>query len=591
MGITLRLRLNGEGAINFLPMAKAHLATINARPNASVLRNTLILPGATIVILRTNVVDEIQITTGSPYLYGNIRTYAVSPAVTVIYAFEIAPGGSSKAGQYGTTLSPIGGSAQIAQQYSQYVGDRMVLMLRAPAGADLTNAATPYWPVLANADKINPVTEFLPGASDKPPKDGVSFYQSATVMGNIPTLRSLSIFAAGWQNNTRRFVFGFCGFVPDGPTWSIHQLFMMDTGTLLVTEPTLPDPPIPGFGPTQFKVWNTGLGRLRYLSAMTTPDPEIMMPTVPVWFGHSENWGTTWSVDVVPDTMRQAMLMVRKSNQAIMSLEGDGLPTTMRNEQRFAMCNSSIIADIGNDRLLMIVAAHWTGNDIAVADQTDMCCWGLYISPDKGANWNRVAWPGDDWHWWPFIVGTAILDTIDTPVPASVNLGGLGSVGGTFGVNCFYMPIFYKLQGWKIISTRDGGLTWTISPALDPSLYAPPEDSGSSGTAGVAGAVVAMWPGDSHMWIVPVPAGTVISPFKNLDAKGRITFAGTDALANKVRVFSTNGTFSKFSEVTRGKPKGHISITRAAHFAYVGSTSGDHPPFVDPARPGKLDKQ
>jgi hypothetical protein len=68
VGIALRLRLTGDGAIAWLPVAKAHLAAINARPNASFIRNLMNYPGVVIEVVRGTVIDQINITILSGYL-------------------------------------------------------------------------------------------------------------------------------------------------------------------------------------------------------------------------------------------------------------------------------------------------------------------------------------------------------------------------------------------------------------------------------------------------------------------------------------------------------------------------------------------
>lgn len=69
MGIVLRLRLVGDDAQKYLPIAKAHLAAINARSNASFVRNLLEYPDATIEVVRGTVVDQINITQGIDGFY------------------------------------------------------------------------------------------------------------------------------------------------------------------------------------------------------------------------------------------------------------------------------------------------------------------------------------------------------------------------------------------------------------------------------------------------------------------------------------------------------------------------------------------
>ena len=78
MGITLRLRMEGDTAWKWLPVAKAHLAAINARAGASMVRNVMDYPDVRIVVTRGTVVDQIDIKVGGPYIFGTFNYWQVA---------------------------------------------------------------------------------------------------------------------------------------------------------------------------------------------------------------------------------------------------------------------------------------------------------------------------------------------------------------------------------------------------------------------------------------------------------------------------------------------------------------------------------
>lgn len=503
MGITLRLRID-EGGQSWLPIAKAHLAAMNARPNASTMRSTMNYAEAKIVVTRSSVVDTIDISTGQPYIFGyflftdsgpRVGNAQVDPDVSIVRlltTYKSIP-------RIGDELPTV----ELAR--APFLGDGFVLV----ALSNRIEAATPADIVVWTAlNKLSAqATQYL--ASD-PARIGHSttFVEDVQMSGTTSIFKSTNVWGSGWQDSDHRYRYGCCGLVDDGtpahnPT---PVIFVGNTKTQQIAEVGVPRAAGRPYYP--YTMFVIGPGRLQAIQTVEdSQDPQI-----PPYFLQSTNHGDTWAA--VPADF---LIPFTYTTTAV------GDRARYSTAQLTAFSRGSTIQYLGVGRQLLVLPGlkDMLGPPLVLGgDPQPRFCYMAFLGTD-GAGYSRITWPADDW-----LVTQAGIQTMNSYIAIfepSVAETGMDYAGMqmVFGKGCIYFTVVVAGVPQFMVS-RNFGASWDFYPR----------------PVGVA------------------LIGVTLEPYVSNDTPGKLIFAKPDYPAGRIRFMRTTGKFDEFKTVgTSIRPK------------------------------------
>lgn len=533
MGTVLNIDLNGEGAYKWLPLAKAKLAAMNARAQASALRCVLKITGADIEILRGNVVDTIKITVGLPYLHG---IYVVAPNTSLDAV--LSPEDQLARTTHWKSFYVIGSSVPTVELARMpYVGDGYLIELYSNLQdhlADPNNATS--WPVLAKAD--SPGSQCL---SSDPARTNhsVSFINDAQFTGYGRYGHRVAVLASGWDSPTTRYRYAISGVVPPGPTGkSVPIFYTGSTGALTLVQAAYPQ--YPGREHNPFVPSVIGKGVIQALHGITD-DPTLAQ--IAPYFATSTDHGSTWVV-ATADVLTPYLDSVTASPR-----------NTYNNSQIAALSAYAANIYMGNGRSLLIIPNGLVdhGGSGGTARFAPMAFVGT-----AGGSYARVSWPPDNWY-----TGANGFAVDPNNELYYINFGVTDEQGAQlgFGMGCVYLSV-RQAGVSSIMYTRDFGASWNFAPV--------PVSAG----------------GTSQF-------GATVKPYLSASQPGRIVFATPDFTNNKLAFVWTDGTFQTFKSagvVLHAKGALTPFPSQGFNYYFVNYGGGRYAPYVFPAFPGEFDK-
>jgi hypothetical protein len=184
-------------------------------------------------------------------------------------------------------------------------------------------------------------------------------------------------------------------------------------------------------------------------------------------------------------------------------------------------------------------------------------------------NFERVAWPADDWE-----VGTNGNPDPPPPTPPFTYIVGfriaptLRCAHFVFGTGCLYVPIIkydtytdgHVANSFQIMFTHDFGATWQYNTSPIPAAVQAVPPSYNIFTETLAYTTI---------------AGIVVNPYKKDGDAGKLLFVGTDPDTLLFEVWETNGNFDKWTRVHKVKDALPIKhFNRDGDSGLFGATSG-----------------
>jgi len=477
--------------------------------------------------------------------------------------------------------------------YMAYVGDGYVLSYYGDTALDEKNI-TAYWPILKRIGHLTPSYE--PGDSEGKGKT-TPFYGLIPVADLFFYEYFINVFPAGYKDSSSHFVFGCSWLYPTKAraidsfyfkrgTNAQPRMFVGDTVSRTVHEVY---PPLQtGREVAHFTPVCVGRGRLQYIcfvyeqyiADQPFPPPtgtQLLAPKIDPSLVYSSDFGETWAS--VPAT----------SLIPYLAMFGPGAGVSYPYERSFyakdqtEVCGHfGITLYAGSEKVWYFMPAGMTTPSPDWSLGTTIYHPILFLADIGSDNFERVAWPADDWE---------------------VNIGGLPDehvhtgkifyeVGFrrapslhcahfVFGDGCLYVPIIkfdldsadIPVTGWEIMFTHDFGATWHYS------------------TVAVPDAVQNVRYGCF--------AGAVIHPYKTNGGKGKLLFTGFDPATSQFEVWETNGNFDKWSLVYKienafefGFGESIVHVLKPTYdTAFYGLNFGSSqiPSSIYPAFPGEFD--
>ena len=471
--------------------------------------------------------------------------------------------------------------------FMTYVGDGYVLSYLGDLTLDFANQ-TAYYPILKRAGHLTP--SYPAGDTNGKNKTTV-FYPFIPILKLWLHEYFINVFPIGYKDSSSRFMFGCSWFYPtvDRPLnafntynaaspafWTTRcqpRMFVGDTVSRNMHEVSAPLEP----GRHMFPLTPTcvGRGKLQYICFvseewdLSQPPPNVSgvrswLPKIDPSLVYSSDFGETWTrtplTSLLPYMAMEAPWLLGgryPNNRSIyyhyqfeycgrygtMFYAGDG-------KVWYFMPNGMTAPPTGGP-----------GSDSFPVNSTYHPL--LFLGPVGSDNFERVAWPADDWEvsdWglprfnyphpeppFTYIVGFRIAPT-------------LHCAHFVFGTGCLYVPIvkFDTGQGkkvpnsWEIMFTHDFGATWQYN------------------TSPVPAAVQAIPVAYSSF------AGTVIRPYKKDGDVGKLLFVSTDPATLLFEVWETNGNFDKWTRVH--KVEGALPSQHFVNDGDVDELNGSHVP-------------
>ena len=505
MGITLRLRLNGEGAEKWLPVAKAHLAAANARPGVSFVRNVLNYNEAKMVITRSTVVDQIDITTGLPYIFGYF-IFATSVGDKVGNA-QVDPDEDIVKLLTQYNIAPRIGDAPAAVELARapYVGDGFVMFAWSNRFSVSTEFDIITWTVLNKLSSQS--TQYF---QSDPLRIGHSttFIEEVQMTGTFSLYKFPTVWGCGYSGNEQRYCYGCCGLTDDG--LGSHRptpiVFVGNTKSQQIFQVAYPRAPNRVY--FNFSMFVVAPGHMQAIHTVSdSQDPQI-----PPYIAESLDYGTSWNAVAADFLIPYTLQTTAVGDRARYS-----------DSQMTAFAQESTIQYLGNGKQLLVLSAglkDMLGDPlIPGGDPTPRYCYMAFLGTN-GGGYTRISWPPDDWLTFSsgFHKGTSYIAMFE---PTAADTPDYTGMQMAFGKGCIHFTVVVAGVP-KFMITRDFGSTWEFHDR------------------------------PANLGLV----GTVLKPYINEDDPGKLIFAQPDYPTGRIRFMTTTGRFNEFKKVgTFIKPK------------------------------------
>jgi hypothetical protein len=403
----------------------------------------------------------------------------------------------------------------------------------------------------------------------------VSFVDQLPVSGMLSYYHDYGVHATGWDNDTKRYRYGFSlkSFSdPESPLTSRFPAFF--AGNTVDKDLVQKDFPFfPGRDHPGGKMYVIGPGKLQQLvtvSELPTAEDRAEVDITYPYFANSIDHGDTWS-GAAAEFIRP-FLRTRPLTPLVPANPGADPPTPEIPERRAYLDNThlnrlqdnSIIVYLGEGKSMLIIP-----NGVVTADDvfgsTTTCAMAFLGT--NGSGYTRISWPPDDWVF-PNLFGEP------DDAPQYLRIFRLSkdrySAQYAFGKGCMFLSVVSD-GALKFLVTYNYGSSWSIVPR--PAL---PE--------GVSGGILP-------------ESCTVIKPYVSDDEPGELLFAYPNYATGRTPFLKTTGLFTPFKKTAAVvNIKGQLGVGSSqlilgtfqanVHFTYFGGAK----PSIYPAFPGEFDK-
>ena len=525
---------------------------------------------------------EVRTGGGTPFLWALVATPESTKNKPFGYRLTARVGTESSRTQQ-TDRIGVSGASDGQYPTQVFVGDNYVLRM------STSPASGACWPSLVYLG--SKATEVLSLSAGNVPKANVSFADVAQFL--FPNLTEdataaymalrPSIVATGWDSSAKAYSFAIFG-----RNESQTNQFLCYVGNTASRRLTPIDVVPAAFGYYRLaRCACVGKGKLLAavlpLADLNVPSPVVgsnpnrvssfEYPDVPALL-RSDDHGRTWFSEPAP--WLQPYLMIYFSyydgKNMYADLDDRALPFDVCAPQNF------VATPVGEGRIACVVmcGAGPPGTVVstsAPAWQNRNSAYRFFLSDNTGKNFVNVPWPADAWYGadTPFAVPPAGYQFLPR-VGADLGSGSLQNAPLSAGPGSFFMSVCEYIgndktkSSVKVLSTRDYGATWVLSPALPTDATNVTADYVQIMNFAVARAVKDGH--DGEIYCMSIRDGKT------------------------VRVYKTSDYFKTFKLVGKTKIPGllaNLSILRI-HPVYTGAAGTDYPPLIHPGFPKEFEK-
>lgn len=456
-----------------------------------------------------------------------------------------------------------------------YIGDGLLLSMSNDGndvGPDTAlHHLISHWPTLLVANAA--IKQRLSGEAESE-GTSVSYLDSILITGLIPYFHDFGLHATGWDDETKRYRYGFSfKYYADGTDKQtaldsrIPMYFAGNTGDFTMVQaniPYYPDRSHPGG-----KMFVIGPGRLQQLVFVAElalgdiPDDPNGAPLMP-YFANSTDHGETWTA--AEAAFLQPYLYLHPAKAEVPAdPPNTSFSPAMRahldNQQLNRMQDNHLNVYLGEGKSMLVIP-----NGVTEEGHATTCA--MAFLGENGAGYTRVAWPADEWVSTSSLLGEPYDPKTDNYVDIFRQLKDFYSANFAFGVGCMYLPI--RIAGvWKFLVTYNFGANWTTKDY-------PERPEGLDGKE-----------------TFPAMTGTVVAPYIDEDQPGEIVFAMQSLSGpGRIDLLRTDGLFSAFKKTAgalryKGElktPPGSLIFQLAdfnQHFTYFGGEGHIYPAFPE----------